>query len=88
MNGNPYAGIIKELRQESAHVEPLGKVICASPLRVAYRGIEFDSDEILAAEALEAYSVGDTVYVAECGDSIAVICKLVNGEDYVKADAV
>lgn len=85
MNNNPYAGIIKELRRESAHTVPLGKVICSNPLRVAYRGVEFDADEILAAEALEAYSVGDTVFVAESEDGIIVLCKLVGGEDYIRA---
>lgn len=87
MNSNPYSGIIRELRPEQDFAKPLGKVICSSPLRVAYRGVEFDSDEILAAEALKAYSVGDTVYVAESDNGIIVVCKLVAGDEYVKSEA-
>lgn len=81
---NPYAGIIKELRQKSEAHAPIGKVISSVPLRVAYRGVEFDADEILAAEAESAYSVGDSVFVAESGDDILVLCKIVSGKDYIK----
>lgn len=76
MINNPYSGIIRELRgRVEARSVPIGRVISASPLQVAYRGLTFDADDIYISPELTA-AVNDMVYVAEAAGKIIVVCKI------------
>jgi len=84
MNNNPFAGIVKTIRNDNRSQIPIsyriGEVKTVSPLVVDVAGTNQDADDLLKNDLITSFNIGDNLILIPIEDEqrYIIICKVVD----------